>query len=98
MLFIYDSFKQKKDSELLRIFQRSNGIKVMNNLIVYPKNKNKQNLLESMLKEIGRDFEVEEADETQMTKDEFYAKIEEAREGKVHKFTPELEKELFGDL
>jgi len=70
----------------------------MNNLIVYPKNKNQQKLLESLLKEMRVHFEVEEADETLMTKEEFYAQIEEAREGKVHKFTPELEKELFGDL
>jgi len=27
-----------------------------------------------------------------MTKEEFYARIEEAREGKVHKLTPELKK------
>lgn len=70
----------------------------MNNLIVYPKNKNQQPLLESLLKETRVPFEVEESDETQMTKEEFYARIEEAREGKVHKLTPELKKELFGDI
>lgn len=74
----------------------------MENIIVYPKNKKQQTLLQSMLKEMNIRFEIEEDDDTRMTKEEFYAKIEkakqEAREGKLHRLTPELEKELFGDI
>lgn len=74
----------------------------MDSIIVYPKNKKQKTLLESLLKEMNVRFEIEDKDETLMTKEEFYARIEEARqearEGKVHKLTPELKKELFGDI
>lgn len=70
----------------------------MDNIIVYPKNKKQQTLRESLLKEMNVHFEIEDTDEALMTKEEFYSRIEEAREGKVHKLTPELKKELFGDI
>lgn len=59
----------------------------MDSIIVYPKNKKQKTLLESLLKEMNVRFEIEDTDETLMTKEEFYARIEEARqearEGKV---------------
>lgn len=74
----------------------------MENIIVYPKNKKQQTLLRSLLKEMNVRFEIEEDDDTRMTKEEFYAEIEEAKqeagEGKVLRYTPELKKELFGDI
>lgn len=59
----------------------------MDSIIIYPKDKKQKTLLGSLLKEMNVRFEIEDTDETLMTKEEFYARIEEARqearEGKV---------------
>ncbi|TZF82794.1 hypothetical protein FW774_14995 [Pedobacter sp. BS3] len=58
--------------------------------------------IRTILKALGaKKLKVKE-DETKMTKEEFYAKIDEsikqAAEGKVQKLTPELKKELFKSI
>lgn len=72
----------------------------MENIIVYPKNKKQKNLLQSLFKEMNIRFEIEENDDTRMTKEEFYTKIEEAkqeaREGKVTRVKKEDLKSFLG--
>lgn len=58
--------------------------------------------LKAVLKALGvKKIKIEE-DKTEMTKEEFYAKIDNSLEqdekGKVHKLTPELKKELFKSI
>lgn len=58
--------------------------------------------IKAVLKALGaKNLKVKE-DETQLSKEEFYAKIDksmkQAAEGKVHKLTPELKKELFKSI
>lgn len=55
--------------------------------------------LKAVLKALGvKKMKIKE-DETKLSKEEFYAKIDksikQAADGKVHKLTPELKKELF---
>lgn len=55
--------------------------------------------LKAVLKALGvKKIKIQE-DKTELTKDEFYAKIdsslEQSEQGKVHKLTSELKKELF---
>lgn len=76
----------------------------MENIIITPKNKKQLALLTNLLQEMKVNFFIRqpEKDDTLMTEKEFYAKIDraikQAEEGKVHKFTPELEKELFKSI
>lgn len=67
---------------------------------MYPKNKKQKNLLQSLFKEMNIRFEIEENDDTRMTKEEFYTKIEEAkqeaREGKVTRVKKEDLKSFLG--
>ncbi|MGC4128456.1 MAG: hypothetical protein QM564_02615 [Bergeyella sp.] len=75
----------------------------MESVIVYPKSKKQKSLLKSFLEEMKIRFEVtEKEDDTLMTEEEFYAKIDraikDAEEGKVVEYTPEMRKKLFGDI
>ena len=74
----------------------------MENIIIIPENKKQFSAIKTFLEEMKIRFRTEKKDDAQMTEEEFYAKIDEAKqqvkEGKVHRLTPELQKELFGDI
>lgn len=69
-------------------------------MIVYPKNEKQKSLLKSLLEEMKVRFEISKSDDTLMSEEEFYTKIDrakqQAREGKVKVMTKEKQKELLG--
>ena len=73
----------------------------MEPIIIYPKNPHQYSVIKALLEEMKVKFKtpVKENDETLMTEEAFYAKInsaaKQAEAGKKIKLTPELEKELF---
>ena len=73
----------------------------MEPIIIYPKNSHQYSVIKALLEEMKVKFKapIKEKDETLMTEEEFYAKInraaKQAEAGKKIKLTPELEKELF---
>lgn len=73
----------------------------MKSITIYPKNEKQKSLLIALLEEMKVRFQIEE-DDAKMSKEEFYSQIDEAiqqaEEGKVHKYTPQLKKELFGSI
>lgn len=73
----------------------------MENIIILPENSKQSSVIKAFLKEMKIKFKTEK-DDTRMTKEEFYRKIEEssrqAKEGKVTRLTPELREELFGSV
>lgn len=74
----------------------------MENIIIMPENKKQFTAIKNFLEEMKVRFRTEKEDDTLMTEEEFYAKIDEAkqeaREGKVVRYTPELRQKLFGDI
>ncbi len=58
----------------------------MENIIIFPESKKQSSVIKAFLKEMKVRFEVEK-DDTEMTKEEFFAKIDrakqEVKEGKV---------------
>lgn len=77
--------------------------KAMEDIIISPESKKQSALLKSLFKEMNVDFRVKrKKDETKMTKEEFFAKIEKSRkqaeEGKSIRLTPELKQELFKSI
>jgi len=70
----------------------------MENIIIIPESKKQSSVIKAFLKEMKIRFEVEK-DDTEMTKEEFFAKIDRAKqqvkEGKVKPLTPELREKLF---
>ncbi len=70
----------------------------MENIIIIPESKKQSSVIKAFLKEMKIRFEVEK-DDTEMTKEEFFAKIDrakqEVKEGKVKPLTPELREKLF---
>lgn len=58
----------------------------MESITIYPKNKKQKSLLKSLLEEMKIRFEISKSDDTLMTEEEFYGKIDrakqQAREGK----------------
>ncbi|SHI66088.1 hypothetical protein SAMN05443429_10356 [Cruoricaptor ignavus] len=75
----------------------------MEDIIISPESKKQSALLKSLFKEMNLDFRVKrKKDETKMTKEEFFAKIEKSRkqaeEGKSIRLTPELKQELFKSI
>ncbi|MFA7446457.1 MAG: DUF2683 family protein [Flavobacteriaceae bacterium] len=74
----------------------------MENIIITPENKKQFTAIKNFLEEMKIRFRTEKEDDTLMTEEEFYAKIDkskqQAREGKVVKYTPELRQKLFGGI
>jgi hypothetical protein len=76
----------------------------MEPIIIYPKNHRQYTVIKALLEEMKVKFKVpaKEKDETLMTEEEFYAKIDraakQAEAGKKIKLTPQIEKELFGGV
>lgn len=76
----------------------------MEPIIIYPKNPHQYSVIKALLEEMKVKFKAPatEKDETLMTKEEFYAKIDravkQAEAGKKIKLTPTMEKELFEDV
>lgn len=72
----------------------------MESITIYPKNEKQKSLLKSLLEEMKVRFEMSKADDTLMTENEFYAKIDravqQAEEGNVKTLTKEEQKELLG--
>ncbi|HAV03135.1 MAG TPA: hypothetical protein DCW95_08140 [Chryseobacterium sp.] len=70
----------------------------MENIIIIPESKKQSSVIKAFLKEMKIRFEVEK-DDTEMTKEEFFAKVDrakqEVKEGKVKPLTPELREKLF---
>ena len=73
----------------------------MENIIIMPETNQQSSMVKTFLKEMKVRFKVKE-DDTNMTKEEFFKKIDEAkqevRDGKTTLLTSELEKELFGSI
>ena len=73
----------------------------MESITIYPKNEKQKILLKSLLEEMKVRFEVEKMEnETLLTQDEFYSKIdksiEQAEQGNLKTLTPEKQKEFLG--
>lgn len=70
----------------------------METIIIMPENKKQFVAIKSFLKAVNIRFRREKEDDTLMTEEEFYAKIDhsikQAEEGKVVEYTPELRKKL----
>ncbi|HEX7367059.1 MAG TPA: DUF2683 family protein [Pelobium sp.] len=73
----------------------------MESITIYPKDEKQKFLLQSLFAEMKVRFKVEH-DETEMSKEEFFAKIdrskEQAKRGEVYELTPELKAELFKSI
>ena len=75
----------------------------MESITIYPKSKKQQSLLKSLLEEMKVHFEIGKSDDkVAMSEEEFYAKIDRAKEqieqGEYVEYTPELRQKLFGDV
>lgn len=52
----------------------------MESITIYPKNEKQKSLLKSLLEEMKIRFKISKPDDTLMTEDEFYAKIDRAKQ------------------
>ena len=73
----------------------------MESITVYPKNEKQKSLLKSLLEELKVHFEIgENKDETLLSEEEFYAKIDksikQAESGKTKILTKDKQKEFLG--
>ncbi|MFY7743280.1 MAG: hypothetical protein ACOVQR_11570 [Flavobacterium sp.] len=73
----------------------------MKSIIVYPKNEKQKNLLQSLLEEMKVRYIIDKAENnSKMTKEEFFQKIDssldEAEKGKTIKISKEEQKTLLG--
>ena len=73
----------------------------MESITIYPKNEKQKSLLKSLLEELKVRFVVaEKNDETLLSEDEFYAKIDksikQAEAGKTKTLSKDIQKELLG--
>lgn len=66
----------------------------MESITIYPKNEKQKSLLKSLLEEMKIRFKISKPDDTLMTEDEFYAKIDRAnnRQVKEKEHASELKK------
>lgn len=71
----------------------------MESIIVYPKNEKQKSLLKSLLEELKVRFEIGE-DDSLMSEDEFYKKIDnsiqQSEEGKTKTLPKDKQKEILG--
>ncbi|KQT18109.1 hypothetical protein ASG31_05075 [Chryseobacterium sp. Leaf404] len=71
----------------------------MESIIVYPKDEKQKSLLKSLLEELKVRFEIGE-DDTTMTEEEFYTKIDksiqQSNEGKTNILSKDKQKEILG--
>jgi len=73
----------------------------MKSITIFPKNKKQESLLKSLLEEMGVNFQFDtESDNTKLTKEEFYSKIDfsikQAEQGNTKHLSEEEQKELLG--
>ena len=72
----------------------------MESITIYPKNEKQKSLVKSLLEELNVNFEIEKHDETQFSKEEYYAKIdhsiEQAEKGNSKILTKEDQSRLLG--
>jgi len=72
----------------------------METITIYPKNKKQKSLLKSLLEEMKIRFDIAQSNDTLLTEEEFFAKIDhsiqQAEEGKVKTLTKEKQKEFLG--
>lgn len=70
----------------------------MENIIIIPETEKQSSVIKAFLKEMKIQFKTE-ADDTEMSKEEFFARIEESkqqvRNGNVKTLTPQLRTDLF---
>ncbi|NGM60845.1 hypothetical protein G5B30_02825 [Sphingobacterium sp. SGG-5] len=75
---------------------------MMESITIYPKSKKQQSLLKSLLEEMKVRFEIGKSDDTAMSEEEFYKKIDLAKEdikqGRYVEYTPELREKLFKSI
>ena len=75
---------------------------MMESITIYPKSKKQQSLLKSLLEEMKVHFEIGKSDDTAMSEEEFYKKIDLAKEdikqGRYVEYTPELREKLFKSI
>lgn len=72
----------------------------MESITIYPKNEKQKSLLKSLLEEMKVRFDIGITDDSLLTEDEFYAKIdksvEQAEKGQIKKLSKNKQKELLG--
>lgn len=55
-------------------------VKIMESITIYPKSEKQKTLLKSLLEEMKVRFEISRSDDTLMEEEEFYAKIDRAKQ------------------
>jgi len=72
----------------------------MESITIYPKDEKQKSLLKSLLEELKVRFEIGEKDETLLSEEDFYKKIdksiEQAKSGKTTKISKDKQKEFLG--
>ncbi len=73
----------------------------MENIIIIPETERQASVIKAFLEEMKIHFKVKD-DESLMSEEEFYAKIDksikQSEEGKVHSLSPDLKKEIFKSI
>lgn len=71
----------------------------MESITIYPKDEKQKSLLKSLLEELKVRFEIGEKDETLLSEEDFYKKIdksiEQAESGKTKNLSKDKQKEFF---
>ncbi|MDR1974758.1 MAG: hypothetical protein LBQ31_08840 [Bacteroidales bacterium] len=75
----------------------------MNTITVYSSSNKERTLLKNLLSTMNIKFTVDlSKDDTRMSKSEYFAMLEQSiqqeKDGKVVEYTPQLEKQLFGNI
>ncbi len=72
----------------------------MESITIYPKDEKQKSLLKSLLEELKVRFEIGEVDETLLSEEDFYKKIdksiEQAESGKTTNISKDKQKEFLG--
>jgi len=72
----------------------------MESITIYPKNEKQKSLLKSLLEELKVRFEIGEKDETLLSEEDFYKKIdksiEQAESGKTTNISKDKQREFLG--
>lgn len=72
----------------------------MDSIIVYPKDNKQKSLLKSLLKEMKIRYDVKESDETLLSEEDFFHKIDksikQAESGETKKITKQEQEDLLG--
>ena len=76
------------------------NIKIMESITIYPKDEKQKSLLKSLLEELKVRFEIGEKDETLLSEEDFYKKIDksilQAEAGNTKNIPKDKQKEFLG--